>query len=95
MPLKDTSKYVETFSGTWPDVLVDMKEFVDLSFLAAGRTRRATSIRVLIARQLVPQSHLQPHIARFRQAISAMPNCEIELRSTDLALHQIEIEYRR
>ena len=91
----DTSKYVETFSGGWPDVLLDMKEFVDLSFLAAGTKRRAASIRVLIARPLVPQTHLQPHIARFRHALSAMPGCRIELHSTDESAHRIEIEYRR
>ena len=95
MPGSEISKYVEAFSGPWPDVLIDMQEFVELSFLAAGTKRRAANIRVLIARQLVPPSYLQPHIARFRQAISGMPSCRIELKSTDQTVHTIEIEYRR
>ena len=92
---KDISKYVETFSGPWPDVLLDMQEFVELSFMANGSKPRGANIRVLIARQLVPQSSLQPHIARFRQAISGMPGCRIELKGTEQAMHTIEIEYRR
>jgi hypothetical protein len=95
MSSPEISKYVETFSGPWPDVLVEMKEFVDLSFLAAGSQRRSANIRILIARQLAPQAHLQPHIARFRQALSRMPSCHIELNSTDEGAHKIEIEYRR
>jgi hypothetical protein len=95
MPGAEISKYVEAFSGPWPDVLSDMKEFVELSFLAAGRKRRAANIRVLIARELVPSSYLQPHIARFKQALSGMPSCRIELKSTDQPMHTIEIEYRR
>lgn len=91
----DISKYVQRFSGPWPDVLLDMQEFVELSFTAAGSTARGASIRVLIARQLVPQSSLQPHIARFRQAISGMPGCRIELKGTEQAMHTVEIEYRR
>jgi len=91
----EISRHVEAFSGSWPDVLSDMQEFVELSFLAAGTKRRAANIRVLIARPLVPSSHLQPHIAHFRQAISAVPSCRIELRSTDQTVHTIEIEYRR
>jgi hypothetical protein len=92
---REISQYVETFSGPWPDVLADMKEFVELSFLAAGTKRRAANIRVLIARPLVPPTRLQPHVARFRQAISDMPGCRIELKSTDQTVHTIEIEYRR
>ena len=95
MSSTEISKYVETFSGAWPDVLVEMKEFVDLSFLAAGTQRRSADIRILIARRLAPQAHLQPHIARFRQALSRMPSCHVELNSTDEGAHKIEIEYRR
>ena len=95
MSSTETSRYVETFSGPWPDVLIEMKEFVDLSFLAAGTKRRTASVRVLSARQLAPQSHLQPHIARFRQALLRIPSCHIELKSTDEDAHKIEIEYRR
>ena len=95
MPGTEISKHVEAFSGPWPDVLIDMKEFVELSFLAAGTKRRAANIQVLIARQLVPPSCLQPHIARFKQAISGMPSCRIELKGTDQPVHTIEIEYRR
>ena len=95
MSSTEISKYLETFSGPWQDVLIEMREFIDLSFLAAGTQRRSANIRVLIARQLAPQSHLQPHIARFRQALSRMPSCRIELNSTDEGAHKIEIEYRR
>ena len=91
----DISNFVETFSGPWPEVLVDMQEFVELSFMAAGTKKRAASVRVFIARALVPQSSLQPHIARFRQTLSALPGCQIELKGSDQSAHRIEIQYRR
>ena len=92
---REISQYVKRFSGPWPEVLGDMKEFVELSFLAAGTQRRAANIRVLIARPLVPPMRLQPHVARFRRTLSEMPGCRIELKSTAQTMHTIEIEYRR
>ena len=86
---------VETFAAPWPGVLVEMKDFVDLWFLAGGARREAIAVRVFISRALVPQARLQPHVRELRDALARIPNCRVELRGTELAAHQIEIEYRR
>ena len=86
---------VETFIAPWPAVLVAMKDYVDLWFLAMAGNRQATTIRIFISRNLVAQENLQPHVAQFRASIGQIPNCRIELRGTEQASHQIEIEYRR
>ena len=85
----------ETFAAAWPGVLAEMKEFVDLWFLASGTRREATAVRVFISKLLVPQSRLQPHVREFRAALARIPHCRVELGSTELAAHRIEIEYRR
>jgi hypothetical protein len=84
---------VESFSAPWPGVLVEMKDFVDLWFLAK-RSAPAT-VRIFISRTLVPQSRLQPHMREFKEALSGIPGCAIELKGTDSPSHKIEIEYRR
>jgi hypothetical protein len=86
---------VETFAAPWPGVLAEMKDFVDLWFLAGGARREATVVRVFISKTLVPQSRLQPHVRELRDALTRIPNCRVELKGTELAAHQIEIEYRR
>ena len=86
---------IETFMAPWPGVLVEMKDFVDLCFLAAGRKRQAATVRVFISRTLVSQAQLQPHVREFRAAIARIPDCCIELKGTGQAAHRIEIEYRR
>jgi hypothetical protein len=83
----------ETFPAPWPGVLVEMKDFVDLCFLARGDARQAAMIRVFISKTLVPQNRLQPHVQRFKTSIARIPNCCIELKATDAAAHKIEIEY--
>ena len=85
----------ETFLAPWPGVLVEMKDFVDLCFLAKGTTRQAATVRIFISKILVSQAKLQPHVRRFRVSIARIPNCRIELKGTDQAAHKIEIEYRR
>ena len=86
---------VETFRAPWPGVLVEIKDFVDLWFLAGGARREATAVRVFISKALVAQSRLQPHVRELRDSLAAIPNCRIELKSTEQAAHRIEIEYRR
>lgn len=85
----------ETFLAPWPGVLVEMKDFVDLWFLAKGTKRQAATVRIFISKTLVAQAKLQPHARQFRASIACIPNCRIELKGTDLAAHKIEIEYRR
>jgi len=85
---------VETFRAPWPAVLVEMKDFVDLWFLAQGRRERAATLRVFISKTLVSQAQLQPHVREFRKSIARIPNCRVELKATDQAVHKIEIEYR-
>ena len=85
----------ETFLSPWPGVLVEMKDFVDLWFLAVGKQRQATTLRIFISRTLVSQAQLQPHVREFRASLSRIPNCRIELKGTEQAAHKIEIEYRR
>lgn len=86
---------IETFLAPWPGVLVEMKDFVDLSFLAMGKKRQAATVRIFISKTLVSQAKLQPHVREFRASISRIPNCRIELKGTEEAAHKIEIEYRR
>jgi len=85
----------EIFPAPWPGVLVEMKDFVDLWFLALGQRRQAATVRIFISKTLVPQAKLQPHVREFRASIARIPNCRIELRGTEEAAHKIEIEYRR
>ena len=86
---------IETFLAPWPGVLVEMKDFVDLWFLAKGNKRHAATVRIFISKTLVSQAQLQPHVREFRASISRIPNCRIELKGTAQAAHKIEIEYRR
>jgi hypothetical protein len=85
---------VETFLAPWPAVLVEMKDYVDLWFLAMAKKRQATTIRIFISKNLVARENLQPHAGQFRASIARIPNCRIELRATEQAAHKIEIEYR-
>jgi hypothetical protein len=85
----------ETFLAPWPGVLVEMKDFVDLWFLAMGTKRQAATVTIFISKALVSQAKLQPHVREFRASIARIPNCRIELKGTDQAAHKIEIEYRR
>ena len=86
---------IETFVAPWPGVLAEMKDFVDLRFLAMGKKRQVATVRIFISKTLVSQTQLQPHVREFRASISRIPNCLIELKGTDQAAHKIEIEYRR
>jgi ribosomal protein S9 len=85
---------VETFLAPWPGVLTEMKDFVDLWFLALGGKRQAEAVRVFISRALVAQAQLQPHAREFKAAIARIP-CRIELKATGQPAHRIEIDYRR
>jgi hypothetical protein len=93
--LTDALRDVETFRAPWPGVLAEMKDFVDLWFLALGARREATAVRIFISKALVPQARLQPHVRDFRASLARIPNCRIELKGTEQAAHMIEIEYRR
>jgi hypothetical protein len=84
---------IETFRAPWPGVLVEMKDFVDLWFLARGRRGRAATLRVFISKALVSQAQLQPHVREFRKSISRIANCRVEMKATEQAAHKIEIEY--
>ena len=91
----DAMTDVETFRAPWPGVLVEMKDYVDLWFLALGKKRQAATVRIFISKTLVSQEKLQPHVREFKASISRIPNCRIELKATEQAAHKIEIEYRR
>lgn len=83
----------ETFTGRWPAVLVEIKDFIDLAFLA--RKHRVATVRVFISRTLVPQQQLQPYMREFKASFGALPTCRIELKGTDAKAHKIQIEYRK
>lgn len=89
------TRYIQTFTAPWPDVLADMKDFVDLSFLAIGTARKGATVRIFISRSLVAQTRLQPHVQKFRASVAEIPQCLVEIKSTDEAAHKIEIEYER
>jgi hypothetical protein len=86
---------IETFRAPWPGVLVEMKDYLDLWFLASGKKRHAATVRIFISKTLVSQAQLQPHVREFKASISRIPHCRIELKGTEQAAHKIEIEYRR
>ena len=86
--------HVEMFRAPWPRVLGEMKDFLDLWFLARGRRERPTTLRIFISKTLVSQMQLQPHVREFRRSISGIPNCRVELKATGEPAHKIEIEYR-
>ena len=85
----------ETFLAPWPEVLMEMKDFVDLWFLAMGKKSQVATVRIFISKALVSPAQLQPQVREFRASISRIPNCRIELKGTAQAAHRIEIEYRR
>ena len=95
LPEANAMTDIEAFAAPWPGVLVEMKDFIDLWFLATGNTRQATAVRIYISKTLVSQAQLQPHVREFRASISRIPNCQIELKGTEQPAHRIEIEYRR
>lgn len=82
----------ENFAAAWPGVLIEMKDYLDLSFLALGRQRRGATVRVFISRSLVPREQLQPHAAQFRASLARIADCRVEFKATDAAAHRIEIE---
>jgi len=86
---------VETFASPWPGVLVEMKAFIELWFLALGNRRQASALRIFISKALVSQANLQPHVQEFRASMPRIPDCRIEIKGTEQAAHKIEIEYRR
>ena len=86
---------IETFGSPWPGVLVEMKAFIELWFLALGNRRRPTALRIFISKTLVAQVDLQPHVREFRASMPRIPDCRFELKGTEQPLHKIEIEYRR
>ena len=51
---------IETFLAPWPGVLVEMKDFVDLWFLAMGKKRQAATVRIFISKTLVSQAKSTP-----------------------------------
>lgn len=91
----DAMTDIETFLAPWPGVLVEMKDFVDLWFLAMGKKHQATAVRIFISKPLVAEADLQPHVRQFKASLARIPNCRIELKGTEQATHKIEIEYGR
>jgi hypothetical protein len=86
---------LERFATPWPEVLVEMKDFVDLWFLAMAKRRQASAVRVFISKPLVARSKLQPHMQAFKASLTNIPGCRLEIKGTDEPAHRIEIEYRR
>ena len=42
--------HVETFLAPWPGVLVEMKDFVDLWFLARGSRPQPATVKIFISK---------------------------------------------
>lgn len=85
----------QTFLSPWPGVLLEMKDFIDLWFLAMGGKRQATAVRIFISKSLVAKAELQPHVREFKASIAPIPDCQVALKATEQAAHRIEIDYRR
>ena len=86
---------IETFRSPWPQVLVEMKDYVDLFFLSRSNKRQPATVRIFISKTLVARSELQPHVQGFKASISRIPDCRVELKGTEEAAHKIEIEIAR
>jgi hypothetical protein len=86
---------IETFHSAWPQVLFEMKDYLDLFFLSQGKKRAGATITVSISRTLVPHTRLQPHVREFRAAVDRIPECKVEFKATEESVHKIEIEYSR
>ena len=86
---------VETFRSPWPQVLFEMKDYLDLYFLSRGKQRAGATVTVSISKSLVPRNRLQPHVRQFRAAVDRIPDCEVEFKATEEPAHKIEIEYSR
>ena len=84
----------ETFAAPWPLVLREMRDYIDLWFLARRRGRQAAALRIFISKALVAEARLQPHAREFKSALSRVP-CRVELKGTEAPAHRIEIDYRR
>ncbi len=85
----------ESFRAAWPQVLVEMKDFIDLYFLALGNKRQSAALTVFISKVLVPRAQLQPHMQEFRASLLRIPNCRVEFKGTEEAAHRIDIETLR
>jgi hypothetical protein len=86
---------VETFRSPWPEVLLEMKDYLDLFFLALGKKRQTATVTIFISKTLVTRFQLQPYVQDFRASIARIPDCRIEFKGTQEPAHKIEIEYRR
>ena len=86
---------VETFRSPWPQVLFEMKDYLDLYFLSRGKQRAGATVTVSISKSLVPRNRLQPHVRQFRAAVDRIPDCRVEFKATEEPAHKIEIEYSR
>ena len=47
---------IETFAAPWPVVLAEMKDFIDLWFLARSAKRQTAGLRIFISKALVAQA---------------------------------------
>lgn len=86
---------VESFRSPWPEVLVEMKDYLDLYFLSRGKQRQSATIRIFISKSLVRHTQLQPHVQRFKASLTRIPDCRVEFRGTEESAHKIEIETTR
>jgi hypothetical protein len=86
---------VETFRSPWPEVLLEMKDYLDLFFLALGKKRQSATVTIFISKTLVTRLQLQPYVREFRASIAQIPDCRIEFKGTQEPAHKIEIEYLR
>jgi hypothetical protein len=86
---------VETFRSPWPEVLLEMKDYLDLFFLALGKKRQTATVTIFISKTLVTRLQLQPYVQEFRASIVRIPDCRIEFKGTQEPAHKIEIEYLR
>jgi hypothetical protein len=86
---------VETFRSPWPEVLLEMKDYLDLFFLALGKKRQTATVTIFISKTLVTRLQLQPYVREFRASIARIPDCRIEFKGTEEPVHKIEIEYLR
>ncbi len=85
----------QTFSGTWPEVLKDVQEYVALAELSAGRNRPGELI-VSLSRQRVAAHELQPHITGFRQQMSFQhPHLQLKIVAIDRPDLLVELNYKK
>ena len=87
------------FASPWPAVLVEMKDFVELSRLALGGGYRSLQVQVTITKDVTKESLTSPAVREFCDWLEKIPRCQKPVggffSAHDHANYRIDIEIER